>query len=159
MYYEPPPTPHPDQIREAIATAEEFDRRRDCGWNSLHRDRLSTDPEEAYVYTASMIPEFASLGSQCHATIIELALLSTLRPCAHCGNDIIFKGYYQLACCSCLGDGCDDCAEAHQDEHGEDCGGGCDAIAENMNLPDAITKWNLTIAKKDAPRGLVTVCG
>lgn len=155
--YTPPALPSQREIDEAIALAEKFDLHRDCGWNSLFQ--ICSKSHEGDTFTAYQIPAFASLGGQCHGTLLELALLHTLRPCAHCGNDIIFKGGWMLSCCSCLGDGCDDCAEAHQDEDGQDCGGGCDNIAENMNLPDAITKWNLTIAKQDAPKGLVKVCG
>lgn len=36
--------------------------------------------------------------------------------------------------------------------------GGCGNCAENMNLEDAITKWNLNYGD-DGPRGMVAVLG
>ena len=147
------------QIEEYIAEAQKlaalFDKQRHCGWNSMQ------DFSEYYgedTFTARNLPAFASLGSQCHGTIIELALLQTLRPCKHCGADTIFKGGYMLSCCSCLGDGCEDCAEASKSEEGEDCGGGCDSYAENANLQDAITKWNIQYGD-DGTTGRVQVVG
>lgn len=135
-----------DQLADAILLADAFDTARHCGWNSSQRlARCTGSP----VFSADEVPPFDSLGDQCHGTLLELALLHTLRPCKKCGGDVLYKHGYGIGCCSCLGDH-DDC---------EDCqDGGCRCYAENANLPDAITRWNLEYGN-DGPRGKVTVLG
>lgn len=127
------------------ALAAEFDRQRDCRWNftNLPRDYNSEE------FFATDVPKFASLGDQCWGTILELALLHTLRPCKVCGGAFLYKSGYKIACCSCFGDheGCKECRD-----------GGCGNCAENMNLPDAITRWNLNYGDAGA-RGRVVVIG
>jgi hypothetical protein len=131
--------------RAAEALAVEFDKHRHCGWNNSH---IESD-YDGEVLQASKVPQYASLGSQCWGTLQELALLHTLRPCKECGSEFLYKSAFQIACCSCLGDR-DDC---------EDCkAGGCGNCAENMNLQDAITKWNLHYGD-DGARGRVEVIG
>jgi hypothetical protein len=133
-------------ITEAMALADEFDKQRDCWWNSCHS---LCEYHEQPEFTARDIPEFASLGGDCYGTLRELALLHTLRPCKDCGGDILYKSNYQISCCSCFGEheDCEDCQD-----------GGCRNFAENMNLPDAITRWNLHHGD-DGPRGRVQVVG
>lgn len=132
-------------IESAESLAQEFDRQRHCGWNNSNVPSDYNSPD----FAASIIPAYASLGNQCWGTVQELALLHTLRPCKTCGGDTLYKSGYQIACCSCLGDQ-DDC---------EDCKhGGCHSFAENMNLPDAITKWNLHFGDA-GERGRVQVIG
>ena len=139
-----PPTN--ESVAEAAKLADEFDQQRHCGWNSSQNLCEYHDQPE---YQATDIPEFASLGAQCHGTLRELALLHTLRPCRECGGDTIYKSNYQISCCSCFGDheDCEDCQD-----------GGCQSFAENANLPDAITRWNL-IYGDDGQRGRVQVLG
>jgi hypothetical protein len=132
-------------IESAKSLAQEFDRHRHCGWNSSNVPSDYNSPD----FDASNIPEFASLGNQCSGTIQELALLHTLRPCKACGGDILYKSNYQISCCSCFGDQ-DDCEDCKQ--------GGCRSFAENMNLTDAITRWNLHFGDT-GERGRVQVIG
>jgi hypothetical protein len=135
-----------DPICLALALADEFDQARRCDWNS--RKKLCEYHDQPN-FRATEIPEFASLGYQCWGTLRELALLHTLRPCKECGNDTLYKHGYGIGCCSCLGDQ-DDC---------EDCNnGGCTCYAENGNLPDAITRWNLCYGDS-GERGRVQVVG
>lgn len=138
--------PSGSSVSEAMQLADLFDRQRHCWWNSSQNLCEYRDQPE---YRATEIPEFASLGDQCWGTLRELALLHTLRPCKHCGGDTLYKSAYQIGCCSCLGDQ-DDCKECQS--------GGCRSFAENMNLPDAITKWNLHYGD-DGARGRVVVLG
>lgn len=145
--------PYPTTAAEALAIAAEYDRQRDCYWNNTHLPDDYGHPR----LCARDFPEFASLGGSCHATLLELALLSTLRPCKHCGSDHIFFGYYKVSCCSCLDEsGCRDC-RGEPDDDGESCES-CQSLAINMNLPDAITLWNLKYAD-DGPTGRVVACG
>jgi len=141
---------HPKITSRALVRAEvvalEFDKQRDCGWNSSNNMCRYDDAPE---YCAADVKPYASLGDQCHGTLHELALLHTLRPCKDCGSDHLYFGYYKVACCSCLGDRdeCEDCQD-----------GGCGNCAENMNLPDAITRWNLHHGD-NGTRGRVTCIG
>lgn len=145
--------PFPTTIAEAMAIAAEFDKQRSCWWNdgNVPRDYLQLD------YRATDFPETASLGDCCWGDLMELALLTTLRPC-RCGNTRLYKSGYQIACCQCFGDGdveCDDCRKERKEGDGPaDCG----ACAENMNLRDAITLWNLRYSA-DGPAGQVEVVG
>lgn len=150
------PLPTPDMIASAIALANEFDTERNCGWNS---GKSLCEYHDQPEYAATDFPEFQSLGPQCHGTLRELALLHTLRPCKDCGSDTLYASNYQIACCSCFGDP-DACENREEDiENGDDpeerC---CCNCAENMNLPDAITRWNL-FHGDDGPRGRVQVVG
>lgn len=124
------------EIALALIFAELFDTKRHCGWNDDKFSGASIAKEFSDdEYRASDIREFASMGSQCHATILELALLKTLEPCKDCGGDHLYVGDYSVACCSCAGpynDPCEDCQD-----------GGCRNYIENANLQDAITAWNL----------------
>lgn len=140
-----PPTT--EELTEAAATAAEFDTQRSCWWNSCnHMCRYDDAPE----FQANEVPAYASLGSMCWGTLLELALLHTLRPCKDCGGVVLYKSGYQIACCSCFGD---------SDRQCEDCeNGGCKNCAENMNLPDAITRWNLWYGDTGAA-GRVEVIG
>lgn len=135
-----------EKIKAAQARAAEFDRRRHCGWNNRERLCEYGEPE----FCATDFLEFASLGPHCYGTILELALLWTLRPCKQCGGDTLYKSSYQIGCCSCLGDQ-DDCTDCQFE-------GKCRSFAENANLPDAITKWNLQYGDGGEP-GRVLVCG
>lgn len=137
-----------EKIRRCIRLAAEFDRRRDCHWNFHGLEAGNRyDPD---VYAATDLPQFKALGSMCYGSVLDLALLSTLRPCRKCGGDTLYKSGFQISCCSCFGqEGCPEC---------EDGQATCNAYAENMNLPDAITRWNLLNAKATR-RGLVQVIG
>lgn len=144
----------PEDLAAVMAFAAEFDRRRSCWWNSMnHACRYDDVPE----FHAGQIPEFASLGGQCYGTLLELAMCHTLRPCKACGSDHLYKSNYQIACCSCFGD-VESCEERKDDEEDGEEGERCCCSAENMNLPDAITLWNLQYAD-DGPVGRVVVCG
>lgn len=144
MIEQPTIFPSDDDLKAAMDLADEFDRQRHCGWNN---GQNLCEYREQPVYQATDIKQISSLGWQCWGTPRELALLHTLRPCKHCGGDTLFKSNYQIGCCSCLGDDCEDCQE-----------GGCQNLAENANLPDAITRWNLHYGD-EGPRGRVEVVG
>lgn len=136
--------PFPKTITEAMAIAAEFDRERHCRWNFSHVPRNPLPPDDVD-YCATDFPETASLGDACWGDLMELALLTTLRPCK-CGSDHLYKSNHQIACCECFGeDGCREETDCHQ-------------CAENMNLRDAITLWNLRFAA-DGPPGKVQVIG
>jgi len=132
-------------LRRVEQLACEFDAHRNCGWNFL---RFSSAGDDA-VISAADVPAYASLGAGCWGTLQEIALLHTLRPCKTCGGEYLHKSNYQIGCCDCLGgrDECEECTD-----------GGCCNLAENMNLPDAITRWNLLYGD-DGPKGRVQVLG
>lgn len=134
----------PAAVQHVEAIAQEFDRQRSCWWNFCHLKSDCDAPDLG----AREVSEYASLGGQCWGTLQELALLHTLRPCKDCGGDFLYKSGFQIGCCSCLGewDDCDECEES------------CGNCAENMNLPDAITRWNLCYGDK-GERGRVQVIG
>lgn len=140
-------TPDAAELAEAARTAAEFDRQRSCWWNhSNHMCRYDDRP----IFRATEVPAYASLGAMCWADLHELSLLHTLRPCKDCGATVLHKGAYQIACCSCFGATdakCEDCQDS-----------GCKNCAENMNLPDAITRWNLHYGDSGAV-GRVEVIG
>jgi len=124
------------EIQMARVFAELFDLKRHCGWNNdkFYGERIAKVFSDEK-HRASDILEYRSMGSQCHGTILELALLKTLEPCKDCGGDHLYVGDYSVACCSCAGpmsDPCEDCQD-----------GGCRNYIENANLQDAITAWNL----------------
>lgn len=150
------PPPPPSEVSAAIALADEFDKQRHCGWNSSQNlCEYHNQPE----YDATDIPEFRSLGDQCRGTLRELALLHTLRPCRTCESDTLYKSNYQVSCCACFGDP-EQCENRKEDiENGEDPDErGCCDCAENANLPDAITRWNLHYGDSGT-RGRVQVIG
>ena len=150
------------KVEKAEAQAQEFDRQRNCSWNydHLRLDRNAPD------FSALKVPRYASLGGQCWGTLEELALLHTLRPCKDCGSTILYKSNFQIACCSCFGE--DECENRDVDEAdaAEDAANGvtetpeegCHNCAENMNLRDAITRWNILYGD-NGERGRVEVVG
>ena len=145
-----PATFTPADLERVEALAQEFDRQRHCGWNC---DNVRSD-YDAPDFEASDVPPYASLGAQCTATLQELALLHTLRRCKDCGSEFLYKSAYQIACCSCFGE--DECRE-REEEKAEGMEG-CHNCATNMNLPDAITRWNLHHGDQ-GERGRVQVIG
>lgn len=149
-------SPFCSALADAMTLADEFDKQRHCGWNSGQR---LCEYHEQKEYRATEIAEFRSLGDQCYGTLRELALLHTLRPCKDCGSDTLYKSNWQVSCCSCFGDS-ELCENRKEDiENGEDPDDRCCCnCAENANLPDAITRWNLHYGD-DGPRGRVQVLG
>lgn len=133
--------PTPEAIEEALDFARRFDAARHCGWNSSNHACQYGEPE----YKAHTIPAFASLGANCTATLRELALLQTLRPCRDCGSTTLYAHNYAVSCCDCFGDE-DDCSNVREAREAGEEDTGCHNAATNANLPDAITRWNLNYA-------------